>query len=63
MLARFADLAPPGLASDPLPLAYASDLWALIDLAGRRARHDVVQRADALLRAIAGCGDLCASTP
>jgi aminoglycoside phosphotransferase (APT) family kinase protein len=48
----------PGLADDPLTLAHASDLWALIELAGRKARHQVVERADALLRVIAHTGDL-----
>jgi aminoglycoside phosphotransferase (APT) family kinase protein len=48
----------PGLAGDPLTLAHASDLWALIDLAGRRTRHQIVERADALLQVIARTGDL-----
>jgi len=53
----------PGVLAEPLPLAYASDLWALIDLAARTTRHDVVVRADALLRAIARSGRLDATTP
>ncbi len=53
----------PRLAADPLPLAYASDLWALIDLAARPLRHDVVERADGLLRAIATAGRLDAPVP
>ncbi len=57
VVTRFVERAP-GLAADPLPLAYASDLWALIDLAGRRTRHDVVERADTLLRAIASSGEI-----
>ncbi len=48
----------PATAPDPLTLGYASDLWALIDLAGRRVRHDVVERADVLLRSIARTGNL-----
>jgi aminoglycoside phosphotransferase (APT) family kinase protein len=36
-----------------LPLARAADLWALVDLAARRAANPVAARADALLRAIA----------
>lgn len=53
----------PSLQADPLRLGYASDLWALIELAGRSVRHDVVERADALLRAIAGSGRLDAVAP
>jgi aminoglycoside phosphotransferase (APT) family kinase protein len=48
----------PGLADDPLTLAHASDLWALIELAGRTARNPVVERAAALLHVIARTGDL-----
>jgi aminoglycoside phosphotransferase (APT) family kinase protein len=48
----------PGLAGDPLTLAHASDLWALIELAGRTTRHAIVERADALLQVIARTGDL-----
>jgi aminoglycoside phosphotransferase (APT) family kinase protein len=53
----------PAVAADPLPLAHASDLWALIDLAGRAERHAVVVAADELLRAIAESGDLSAPPP
>ncbi len=63
VVTHFVERAAPGLAADPLPLAYASDLWALIDLAGRRTRNDVVERVDTVLRAIAGSGDLSALTP
>jgi aminoglycoside phosphotransferase (APT) family kinase protein len=48
----------PGLAGDPLTLAHASDLWALIELAGRAGRDPIVERADALLHVIARTGDL-----
>ena len=48
----------PGLAGDPLTLAHASDLWALIELAGRSARNPIVERADLLLQVIARTGDL-----
>jgi aminoglycoside phosphotransferase (APT) family kinase protein len=48
----------PGLADDPLTLAHASDLWALIELAGRATRDPIVERADALLHVIARTGDL-----
>jgi aminoglycoside phosphotransferase (APT) family kinase protein len=48
----------PGLADDPLTLAHASDLWALIELAGRTGRDPIVERAGALLHVIARTGDL-----
>jgi aminoglycoside phosphotransferase (APT) family kinase protein len=48
----------PGLADNPLTLAHASDLWALIDLAGRGVRNPIVDRADALLQVVARTGDL-----
>ncbi|HEU0285837.1 MAG TPA: phosphotransferase [Nocardioidaceae bacterium] len=48
----------PGLAPDPLTLAHASDLWALIDLAGRGVRNPIVERADLLLQVVARSGDL-----
>jgi aminoglycoside phosphotransferase (APT) family kinase protein len=48
----------PGLAGDPLTLAHASDLWALIELAGRSVRNPIVERADLLLQVIARTGDL-----
>lgn len=41
-----------------LELARAADLWALVDLAGRRGQNPVAEGADALLRAIARSGDL-----
>jgi aminoglycoside phosphotransferase (APT) family kinase protein len=53
----------PAVSADPLPLAHASDLWALIALAGRAERHAVVAAADELLRAIAASGDLSAPRP
>jgi aminoglycoside phosphotransferase (APT) family kinase protein len=40
-----------------LALARAADLWALVDLAARRAANPVAARADRLLRAIAAAGD------
>jgi len=52
----------PGAGPDALTLAYASDLWALIELAARETRHTVVRRADDVLRAIARTGDLQASS-
>jgi len=45
---------------DPLRLAYAGDLWALIDLTGRPTRHQIVEQAARLLAAIAHAGDLAA---
>ena len=51
----------PGAGPGALTLAYASDLWALIELAARETRHAVVVGADELLRAIARSGDLHAS--
>ena len=48
----------PGLADDPLTLAHASDLWALIELASRSARDPIVEQADRLLQVIARTGDL-----
>ena len=38
--------------------ARAADLWALVDLAARVGENPVADRAEALLRAIAGTGDL-----
>jgi Ser/Thr protein kinase RdoA (MazF antagonist) len=38
---------------EALALARAADLWALVDLAARRAANPVAERADRLLRAIA----------
>ena len=44
--------------ADALELARAADLWAVVDLAGRAGDNPVADRAAALLRAIAGSGDL-----
>jgi aminoglycoside phosphotransferase (APT) family kinase protein len=38
--------------------ARAADLWALVDLAARAGDNPVADRADELLRAVAGTGDL-----
>jgi aminoglycoside phosphotransferase (APT) family kinase protein len=38
--------------------ARAADLWALVDLAARAGENPVADRADQLLRAVAGTGDL-----
>lgn len=38
--------------------ARAADLWALVDLAARAGENPVADRADELLRAVAGTGDL-----
>jgi Ser/Thr protein kinase RdoA (MazF antagonist) len=43
---------------EALDLARAADLWALVDLAGRAGDNPVADRAAALLREIAGSGDL-----
>ncbi|WP_340538765.1 phosphotransferase family protein [Nocardioides sp. GXZ039] len=43
--------------SEALELARAADLWALIDLAGRRGQNPVATAAEALLRGISGSGD------
>lgn len=43
---------------EALALARAADLWALVDLAARRAENPVAARADALLRAVAGARDV-----
>lgn len=48
----------PDAGEDVLDLARAVDLFALVDLAGRRGENPVTERADALLRAIARRGDL-----
>ncbi|WP_344155805.1 aminoglycoside phosphotransferase family protein [Nocardioides koreensis] len=50
-----------GTAAEALALARAADLWALLDLAPRRADNPVAQEADRLLRAIARSGDLDAT--
>lgn len=44
--------------AEVLEQARAADLWALVDLAARPRRDVVVERADALLRAVADTGDL-----
>jgi aminoglycoside phosphotransferase (APT) family kinase protein len=46
-----------GTATQALALARAADLWALLDLAGRRAENPVAERADRLLRTIAARRD------
>jgi aminoglycoside phosphotransferase (APT) family kinase protein len=43
-----------------LEQARAADLFALVDLAGRRGENPVTEQADALLRAVARTGDLSA---
>ncbi|WP_051246668.1 phosphotransferase family protein [Nocardioides halotolerans] len=48
---------------EALPLARAADLWALVDLATRRAANPVAARADGLLRAIARQRDTSAPEP
>jgi aminoglycoside phosphotransferase (APT) family kinase protein len=48
---------------EALPLARAADLWALVDLATRRAANPVAARADGLLRAIARHRDTSAPEP
>ncbi|WP_219635278.1 hypothetical protein [Nocardioides ungokensis] len=40
-----------------MTLARAADLWALLDLAPRRAANPVAEQADRLLRAIARSRD------
>jgi aminoglycoside phosphotransferase (APT) family kinase protein len=53
----------PDAPDDPdvlLQTARAADLFALVDLAGRRGENPVADRADALLRAVASSGDLSA---
>ncbi|MGZ4535332.1 MAG: phosphotransferase family protein [Nocardioidaceae bacterium] len=48
----------PDAGADVLDLARAADLYALVDLAGRRGSHEVADRAHNLLSAIACTGDL-----
>ena len=48
----------PDAGADVLDLARAADLYALVDLAGRRGSHEVADRAHDLLHAIARSGDL-----
>jgi aminoglycoside phosphotransferase (APT) family kinase protein len=59
VLEHYVTLTPPAPA-DPLLLGYASDLWALIDLAARTARNPVTEAASHLLAAMARTGDLAA---
>jgi Ser/Thr protein kinase RdoA (MazF antagonist) len=44
-----------------LDLARAADLWALVDLAARAGDHEVADRAESLLRAIARADDVHAT--
>ena len=62
VLAAYADRrgTPPHQA---LQLARAADLWALVDLAGRRAENPVAARAEQLLRTVARTRDLHAAPP
>jgi aminoglycoside phosphotransferase (APT) family kinase protein len=50
----------PDASADTLERARAADLFALVDLAGRRSENPVTEQADALLRAVARTGDLSA---
>jgi aminoglycoside phosphotransferase (APT) family kinase protein len=50
----------PDAGDDLAERARAADLFALVDLAGRRGENPVTERADALLRAVARTGDLSA---
>lgn len=59
VLDHFVAVTPPAPA-DPLLLGYASDLWALIDLAARPARNPVTDAASHLLAVMASTGDLAA---
>lgn len=47
-----------GTLREALDLARAADLWALVDLAARAGENPVADSATALLRAIAGSGDV-----
>ena len=47
-----------GTPAEALDLARAADLWALVDLAGRRGQNPVADRAHEHLSAIARTGDL-----
>jgi aminoglycoside phosphotransferase (APT) family kinase protein len=47
-----------GTPAEARDLARAADLWALVDLAGRRGRNPVADRAHERLLAIARTGDL-----
>jgi aminoglycoside phosphotransferase (APT) family kinase protein len=57
VLERFVARTPPAPA-DPLALGYASDLWALVELAARPDRNAVTDAAAAVLAAVARTGDL-----
>lgn len=59
VLAAYVD-AVPDASGETLEQARAADLFALVDLAGRRGENPVTERADALLRAVARTGDLSA---
>jgi aminoglycoside phosphotransferase (APT) family kinase protein len=59
VLAAYVD-AVPDAGVDTLEQARAADLFALVDLAGRRGENPVTERAAALLRAVACSGDLSA---
>jgi aminoglycoside phosphotransferase (APT) family kinase protein len=52
-----------GTAADALALGRAADLFALVDLATRRAENPVADRADRLLRAIARARDTGVAEP
>ncbi len=59
VLAAYVD-AVPDAGVDTLERARAADLFALVDLAGRRGENPVTEQAAALLRAVACSGDLSA---
>jgi aminoglycoside phosphotransferase (APT) family kinase protein len=59
VLDHFVSVTPPAPA-DPLLLGYASDLWALVELAARAVPNPVTQAAGQLLTAVARTGDLAA---
>ena len=59
VLGAYAECAP-DTCDDLLETARAADLFALVDLAGRRGENPVTEQADALLRAVARTGDLAA---
>lgn len=59
VLAAYVD-AVPDADGDTLARARAADLFALVDLAGRRGENPVTEQAAALLRAVACSGDLSA---
>jgi aminoglycoside phosphotransferase (APT) family kinase protein len=62
VLSSYADLVPDA-GADLLDQARAADLFALVDLAARRGRNPVADRAHELLLAIARTGDLHAVPP